>query len=372
MLSINYDVSSFDLERYMKCMEVVGMYAQNKKDLVVFVTDSTFTCGPSEEVVPPETIKSIRECITGLNHDLEKGEETSDEEILSPAEKQMIRDVTTPHQNNAAPEVTSKGTGICKNCNQQFEKPRKNSEFCSPECRKEYFNHSGRSRKERVDDEEITCPVCGEKFVKKYSRQRCCSDDCQKLYTAWNIANKHKPITLEDFIEARDVRLAEKKKRSELTQRECANPNCKKMFQPSTDDQKYCCRACKDDAHEQRKAEKAGVVPEPETGLYKHICEVCEMPFSDNQPSSRFCKRCVDTFGYKECIGLAADTLAKKQIKPIQPGQRQYKVCPKCGSNFDTTDPNKFFCDKCTERALKQPKVEPLKPLKPEPLPPSD
>lgn len=381
-IEITYNTKSFDPEKFKTTMDLVAQYAKNAKDLKVCATDTAFVCGGLDEFLEPTKIKGVKAIVSGLEKDL------AEEEVLTPAEQEMIRDVTCSHHEQEHPvdhvchchdrseDAVSKSVGKCKNCDQEFQMKKKSDKFCSPECRKEYFNHRNKSRAERADEEknpdELECPVCGNKFKKQHPRQKCCSDDCQKLYTAWNIANKKRPIALKDFIEDRDAKLAEKKRIAELKMRECANPDCKKKFQPTTEDQKYCCKDCKEAAHEKRKAEKIGAVKEPETGKYSHICEVCEMPFSDDSPTQRFCKKCVGTFGYNECLGLAADTLAKKQINVVKQGQRQYKVCPKCGHNFDTIDPNQFFCDNCTARALRLPKVKPLKPLKPEPIPPQN
>lgn len=362
-ITVNYNVEAFDRDAFMQRMELVASYAEkNSEKLYATMSDTACMISPVD-LLSDEPETETEHCDHCEHH-----------------EDRPNAEVESSHDESSAgvsAGVDDDKRGVCKNCDSKFIKPRKNSEFCSTACRKEYFNHGKKSRKEReVEKESQTkdkCPICYEEFVRKYPKQKCCSPEHQKLYTAWLIYNRNHPITIEEYLEKRDAKLAEKKRRAELTQRQCANPQCGKMFQPSNEDQKYCSHVCKDAAHEQRKAERAGVTPEAETGLYKHICEVCEMPFEDNSPTQRFCEKCVSQFGYQECIGLAEDTKVRKTFestRKIRPGDHLYKVCPKCGHNFDTTDPDQFYCDKCTAKALHQKKVKPLEPLKPEPIPP--
>lgn len=374
-INIQFETSGgYNAERFKKFAEAIEPFAAVKDELFVKITDDEFICSDHDLTQERNTLKKVRKIL----REEPPVEEETEPEAEAPTEPEQSAEPPCDCRHDHGEEnVSSKSVCKCKNCDQEFPLKKKSDKFCSPECRKEYFNHRCKSRAERAAEEEhreeLECPVCGEKFGKHHPKQKCCSGVCQKLYTAWNVANKRNPIALKDFIEARDAKLAEKKRLTELKQRQCAYDQCGKMFMPTTEDQKYCSKECKAAAHQQRKVQKLVDVPEVPTGRYKHICEVCEQPFSDDGLVSKFCPKCLGTFGLQECIGLAEDTKARKLATTVvRPGQRQYKVCPKCGHSFDTIDPNQFFCDKCTTKALHQPKVKPLKPLEPEPIPPSD
>ena len=78
----------------------------------------------------------------------------------------------------------------------------------------------------------------------------------------------------------------------------------------------------------------------------KAICKLCEMPFTPFDKAQIFCHKCIHTFGEDECKAQLEEKELSKHVKTTT-----WKVCPKCGSNFNDPEDRMLFCPKCMERA---------------------
>lgn len=291
------------LDRLKRCFDVIGMYADENNNVFVSITDEKFECSN----------KHIDTPINGVTP--QKPKEATEQ-------KETVHDNQEKHD-----------------CCEHDEQCDLNVETKNP-----------------------VCPVCKEKFEKVARRQRFCGTQCRQLYDGWRISNKRTGISLDEYVKRRNAKIARKMKVVSTDVKKCEYAHCGKTFKPSTDNQKYCSRECKEAAHKKRVAEstnkKENVVENKEIAqLYDHKCEVCDMPYKDDRKFSRFCPKCLHSFGVIECNALAEDTRVKKMME-AENKKIKYKVCPRCGANFEPKEENQFFCDKCTARANKVPKIE--------------
>lgn len=75
-------------------------------------------------------------------------------------------------------------------------------------------------------------------------------------------------------------------------------------------------------------------------------CPLCELGFHPDDPSQKFCNRCLSSFGEEECKGLLQDKIAKEMAEK-QKIHSKWRTCPKCAKDFEAQH-DEMFCPRCT------------------------
>jgi hypothetical protein len=75
-------------------------------------------------------------------------------------------------------------------------------------------------------------------------------------------------------------------------------------------------------------------------------CPLCELGFHPDDPSQKFCNRCLSSFGEEECKGLLQDKIAEEMAKK-QKIHSKWRTCPKCAKDFEALH-DEMFCPRCT------------------------
>lgn len=75
-------------------------------------------------------------------------------------------------------------------------------------------------------------------------------------------------------------------------------------------------------------------------------CPLCELGFHPDDPSQKFCNRCLSSFGEEECKGLLQDKIAKEMVAK-EKIRSKWRTCPKCAKDFEA-EHDEMFCPKCT------------------------
>ena len=260
-------------------------------------------------------------------------------------------------------------TAKCAHCGKEFAKACNRQKFCSSKCRMSYFSKIGEARrKAKTPVFEYTCCICGNKFSskKKNLTNHTCSQKCNNKHTCFvRYAERHPGTTLEQYLKYGDLRYHRRK----VEQRICVY--CGRTYEPTTEEQKYCSRICKDNANAEKKAATlkereatAPVVPkvQPEVVALPtkddprtwetRSCGVCGMTFQAAKGTNvRYCSKCLSHYGYKECVELEKEEKLKKEEEK---NKSPYKVCSICGTYFTDTTPTKcqIFCERCRNRQI--------------------
>jgi hypothetical protein len=205
-----------------------------------------------------------------------------------------------------------KGTKTCANpnCKKTFspvEARRGTSKFCSVQCRKEAHEMRIEARKKTEKclkkvpskpEETRICAnsECGKEFIAKVSKQKFCSLSCSNF-----VGNRYQP----------------------KQQKECANPDCKKLFLGNGRD-RYCSIACSFKMREKRRIATKQYV--------EHTCPVCGKKFSY-----------VGTHQFKYC---SSECRKKTEIKVA--------TCknPDCRKVFTVTRERKLYCSEECQNAM--------------------
>ena len=85
----------------------------------------------------------------------------------------------------------------------------------------------------------------------------------------------------------------------------------------------------------------------PVTTRREKKCLLCELSFIPDDPSQKFCNRCLSSFGEEECIGLLKDKIAKETAEK-QTSKSKWRTCPKCAKDFEAQH-DEMFCPRCTD-----------------------
>ena len=75
-------------------------------------------------------------------------------------------------------------------------------------------------------------------------------------------------------------------------------------------------------------------------------CPLCELGFHPDDPSQKFCNRCLSSFGEEECKGLLQDKIAKEMAEK-EKFRSKWRTCPKCAKDFKA-EHDEMFCPRCT------------------------
>ena len=284
-----------------------------------------------------------------------------------------------PHKSGgcAHAAVTHKVTHAvvkCAHCGKEFERQRITQKYCSKECRLAALKPSRDAgckeqvkKKRQLESSEKTCKVCGKTFIPKQARSQFCCRDCSVLwYNYQSFVKNHPDVSFETWKTTDFSRL--RGKRKEVPTRTCLF--CGKPYVPTTEEQKYCSKACKFEAHEKEKAERLAAQPavvkqpvaapqivatptkdDPRTFEIRE-CEVCHQKFQAAKGTNvRFCSQCLSHFGYAECVEIAKE---EKQKREEEKNKSPYKVCSLCGTYFTDNTPTKaqIFCERCRQRQI--------------------
>ena len=294
----------------------------------------------------------------------------------------------------------------CAHCGKEFERTRTTQKFCSAECRlsshkpakdaggqdaigeKHVCEHCGKEfisasstvvycsrrckeqAKKKRDKEEIkrACLTCGEEFVPKQARSQFCCRECATRYYNYQVfAKTHPDVTFEKWKNTIFPK-GRRGKRKEVPTRACLF--CGKPYVPTTEEQKYCSKACKFEAHEKEKRERLAAAPvvekpkpappeivstptkdDPRTFEIRE-CDVCHQKFQAAKGTNvRFCSQCLGHFGYQECVEIAKE---EKMKKDAEKNKSPFKVCSLCGTYFTDNTPTKaqIFCERCRQRQI--------------------
>ena len=258
---------------------------------------------------------------------------------------------------------------VCPNCGKEFIKHSGRQKFCCSECKGTYYSkRNWEELKKKTPILEYTCCICGNKFSsKKKNLTNCtCSQKCNNKHTSFvRYAARHPEVTLEQYLKMGDMR----KRRKPVETRVCVY--CGRDYVPTTEEQKYCSRICKDNAHAETKASTLKehetsqpaipkVQPEivqgptkddPRTWETRH-CGVCDMTFEAAKGTNVcYCARCLSHYGYKECVEIEKEERMKKEEEK---NKSPYKVCSRCGTYFTDNTPTKsqLFCERCRNKRI--------------------
>ena len=250
---------------------------------------------------------------------------------------------------------------VCEHCGKEFISASSTVVYCSRRCKEQA------KKKRQLESSKKTCKACGKTFIPKQARSQFCCRDCSVLwYNYQNFVKKHPDVSFETWKTTDFLRQRGKKK--DVPTRICQF--CGKAYVPTTEEQKYCSKTCKFEAHEKEKAERLAVKPavakqpvaapqivatptkdDPRTFEIRE-CEVCHQKFQAAKGTNvRFCGQCLGYFGYAECVEIAKEEKQKREAeKNISP----YKVCSLCGTYFTDNTPTKaqIFCERCRQRQI--------------------
>lgn len=200
---------------------------------------------------------------------------------------------------------------ICPICGKQFEQLCEGqiSSICSdPECLKN-------SRTFYKPHNSKICKICGENFIPKSPRQSYCGNTHIRICKICGKSFEYKCEADSDPETCYDCR-------GHLFKRTCKI--CGKEFTTTSPSKQIC-----DNPH------------------YR-ICEICGKEFQ--VPNDRYYETNLTTCS-KECSNIKRSRSIKAKQKMLKPGWNSHKtvhhrMCKWCGEPFDTTDPNKLYCDR--------------------------
>ena len=252
---------------------------------------------------------------------------------------------------------------VCEHCGHEFISNSPTVQYCSRRCKEQAQKKRKRELEKRI------CQTCGKEFTPKQERSRFCCRSCQMDWHNYQaFARKHPEITFEvwkntTFKHGRGHKIV-------IQSRTCQF--CGRTYYPTTEEQKYCSKACSANAHEKDKQERlkaaaASTTAKEETpkptivqGPTKddprtwetRTCGVCHGTFQAARGTNvRYCSRCLGHFGYQECVEIEKEEKLKKEQEI---NKSPYKVCSICGTYFTDTTPTKsqIFCERCRNRQI--------------------
>ena len=260
----------------------------------------------------------------------------------------------------------------CIHCGKEFVKSKRRK-FCSNECKATYYSQLyEQKRKSATPIYEYTCSICGKKFSSKKANlvNYSCSTKCNNIMMLYKrFAERHPGVTLQEYLASRKEGEHVTVTKVRATKRACLF--CGREYIPTTEEQKYCSKACKFEAHEKDKAERLAAsneeIPEVKPSVPEVVskptkddprtfelreCPICKMKFEAAKGTNvRYCGKCLSHFGYEECKLIEEEEKLKQETES---SKTKFKVCSRCGAYFTdlTATKNQLFCERCKKFIL--------------------
>ena len=260
-------------------------------------------------------------------------------------------------------------THICPTCGKEFKSAGRRATYCSRACQAKHIRNEKKLQEKQDQPTTRECLVCGEKFTPVRKNSKFCCRECAIQYYNYKAFLRNHPGTQIEFSTWQRTPFPTGRKARGNTINKALKRTCQfcgRDFIPTTDEQKYCSKACKFEAHEQSKEKmvkkETPVVKQPEIiatptkddqrTWERRECKVCHLTFEAAKGTNvRYCPKCLSHYGYRECVELEKEENEKRDIEK---NKSQFKVCSKCGAYFTDTTPTRaqLFCERCRKKLI--------------------
>lgn len=240
---------------------------------------------------------------------------------------------------------------ICPGCGKSFAPPRRDSVFCSADCR-----HAQRPLPARG------CLACGRSFVPVHSGRLTCSEDCRQTRRQGQVTESRRQQQLAE-LQQQTATLGERVQSAPDRRVPCKN--CGKRFLPGRRKRPFCSRPCREYWREQSVRMRPCSVCGRDFAGHKrneHLCSTdCRAEHKRRRALGRLegeasvgsetrrCARCSTEFiGHANAEYCSADCIRDaKQERERQRVDRERYACGVCGKSLaDAADlrTNRYTC----------------------------